>query len=172
MKRIALLMGLCIPLLAPASAMPPVTTVPQLDLSRYLGTWYEMAHFPMYFQRKCLGDTTADYTALPQGGISVLNRCRTKTGTDQAHGKATVVPGSGNARLKVSFFWPFRADYWVIGLDRDYRWAVVGDPERKYLWILARTPHLPKDLLNAALAAAVAQGYDLKPLVYTAQGKE
>jgi apolipoprotein D and lipocalin family protein len=72
----------------------------------------------------------------------------------------------------VSFFWPFHSDYWVIGLDADYRWAVVGNPNRNYLWVLSRTPQLPKELLDAALKAAVAQGYDLAQLRYTAQGAE
>jgi apolipoprotein D and lipocalin family protein len=80
-----------------------------------------------------------------------------------------VVEGSDNARLKVSFFWPFKSDYWVIGLDPDYRWAVVGNPNRKYLWLLSRTPQLPKPLLDAALASASAQGFDLSQLRYTQQ---
>ncbi len=97
------------------------------------------------------------------------NRCRTESGFDEAQGRATVVEGSNNARLKVSFFWPFRADYWIIGLDSEYRWAVVGNPNRKYLWILSRTPRLRQDLLDAALAAAAQQGYDLAQLRDTAQ---
>ncbi|MGE5384573.1 MAG: lipocalin family protein, partial [Betaproteobacteria bacterium] len=71
---------------------------------------------------------------------------------------------------KVSFFWPFRSDYWVIGLDDQYRWAVVGNPNREYLWILSRTPELPKPLLDRALLAASRQGYDLGRLKYTRQG--
>jgi apolipoprotein D and lipocalin family protein len=85
----------------------------------------------------------------------------------EATGHATVVEGSANARLKVSFFWPFKADYWVIGLDPDYRWAMVGNPNRKYLWLLSRTPQLPKPLLDAALASASAQGFDLSQFRYT-----
>jgi len=155
---------------APALAQTPVASVPALDLTRYLGKWYEIASFPMFFQRNCLGDTTAEYGLLPEGAVSVTNRCRSASGMDMAQGKATVVAGSGNARLKVSFFWPFRADYWVIGLDADYRWAVVGNPNRKYLWVLSRTPQLPKPLLDAALASAAAQGFDLTQLRYTTQG--
>jgi apolipoprotein D and lipocalin family protein len=149
---------------------PPVQSVPTVDLARYVGKWHEIAAFPMFFQRQCVGDTTAEYALRPDGDITVVNRCRTETGFDQATGKAWAVEGSGNARLKVSFFWPFRADYWVIGLDEDYRWAVVGNPTRKYLWILSRTPVLPKEQLDRALAAAEAQGYDLARLKYTAVG--
>lgn len=166
--RIAL--ALLASLAMPACAEAPVSSVPVLDLVRYAGKWYEIASFPMFFQRQCIGDTTAEYGLTPEGDVSVTNRCRTESGFDQAKGSATVVAGSGNARLKVSFFWPFRSDYWVLGLDPDYRWAVVGNPNRKYLWVLSRTPQLPKDLLDDALKAAATQGFDLTQLRYTRQG--
>jgi apolipoprotein D and lipocalin family protein len=165
--RIAL--ALLASLAMPACAEAPVSSVPVLDLARYAGKWYEIASFPMYFQRKCIGDTTAEYGLTPEGDVSVTNRCRTESGVDQAQGSATGVEGSGNARLKVSFFWPFRSDYWVLGLDPEYRWAVVGNPNRKYLWILSRTPQLSKDLLDEALKAGAAQGFDLTQLRYTSQ---
>ena len=154
----------------PALAETPVASVARVDLSRYAGKWFEIAAFPMYFQRDCVGDTTAEYALATDGSVSVTNRCRTDSGFDEADGKATVVEGSNNARLKVSFFWPFRSDYWVIGLDPDYRWAVVGNPNRRFLWVLSRTPQLPQEMLDAALKAAADQGYDLKQLRYTAQG--
>jgi apolipoprotein D and lipocalin family protein len=164
-RSIALALAFCA---TPALAdPPPVQTVPAVDLARYAGRWYEIAAFPMFFQRQCVGDTTAEYALRPDGDISVVNRCRTEDGFDEATARAWAVEGGGNARLKVSFFWPFRADYWVIGLDPDYRWAVVGNPGRKYLWILARTSKLPQEQLEAALASARAQGYDLAPLRYT-----
>ncbi len=146
-------------------------SVPLVDLERYAGRWYEIAAFPMFFQRQCKGDTSADYSPLPEGRIAIKNRCRTESGFDEANGKATVVDGTGNAQLKVSFFWPFRSDYWIFGLDADYRWAVVGNPNRKYLWILSRTPVLEKSLLETALKSAVAQGFDLDQLRYTPQGE-
>jgi len=147
-----------------------VRSVPVVDLARYVGKWYEIASFPMFFQRNCVGDTTAEYALTPEGEVSVTNRCRTAGGFDEARGKAWAAADGNNARLKVSFFWPFRSDYWVIGLDPDYRWAVVGNPNRKYLWILSRTPQLDKKLLEAALKAAATQGFDLKQLNYTVQG--
>jgi len=157
-------------LLAGARAeAPPVQSVEQIDLTRYVGKWYEIAAFPMYFQRNCIADTTAEYALRPDGELTVDNRCRTESGVDQATGRAWAVDGAGAGQLKVSFFWPFRADYWVIGLDPDYRWAVVGNPNRKYLWILSRTPQLPAADLERARQAARAQGYDLGQLKTTRQ---
>jgi apolipoprotein D and lipocalin family protein len=153
------------------SANPlPVQSVPHVDLKRYSGKWYEIAAFPMFFQRQCIGDTTAEYQARPDGDIAVVNRCRTETGFDEAVGKAWAVDGAGNGQLKVSFFWPFRSDYWVIGLDDEYQWAVVGNPNRKYLWVLSRSPQLPNDQLGRALEAAMSQGFDLTQLKYTRHG--
>lgn len=166
---LALPLALAAPILR-ADEAPPVAAVAAVDLERYAGRWYEVAAFPMFFQRNCIADTTAHYALTPQGEVAVTNRCRTADGFDEARGKATVVEGSRNARLKVSFFWPFRSDYWVVGLDPDYRWAVVGNPNRKYLWILSRTQVLAPELLDAALKAAAGQGYDLGQLRYTAQG--
>jgi len=159
---------LCLP--PSAFAQAPVTSVAAVDLARYSGKWFEVASFPMFFQRNCKGDTTAEYTPKPNGDIGVRNRCRTDSGFDEANGNATVMAGTSNSQLKVSFFWPFKADYWVIGLDADYRWAVVGNPNRKYLWVLSRTPQLSADQYEAALATARAQGYDLTPLRLTPQG--
>lgn len=152
------------------AAPPPMQTVASVDLKRYVGMWYEIAHFPMFFQRNCVGDTTAEYTLRADGSIGVNNRCRTKDGSiDSASGAATAIAGSNNAKLDISFFKPIKVGYWVIGLDPDYRWAVVGTPDRKYLWVLSRSPQLPKEDLNRALAAATAQGYALDELRYTPQ---
>lgn len=160
---------LALALLSPLASAEsqPVQSVGQIDLKRYAGKWYEIAAFPMFFQRNCIGDTTAEYTLTPDGNVTVDNRCRTESGFDQANGKAWAPDATRNAELKVSFFWPFRADYWVIGLAKDYRWAVVGNPNRKYLWILSRTPQLPPAELEQARQAASAQGFDLSQLNYT-----
>ncbi|AUT45769.1 lipocalin family protein [Achromobacter sp. AONIH1] len=152
------------------AAPPPMQTVESVDLKRYAGMWYEIANFPMVFQRDCVGDTTAEYTLHPDGSVGVNNRCRNKDGeVDSASGTATVVEGSNNAKLEVTFLPPFKGDYWIIGLDPEYRWAVVGTPDRKYLWILSRSPQLPQEDLDRALAAAKAQGYQLDELRYTPQ---
>jgi apolipoprotein D and lipocalin family protein len=153
-----------------AAPQAPVRAVAQVDLQRYAGRWYEIAAYPMVFQRQCVGDTTAEYALRPDGRIGVLNRCRTASGHSHAQAVAWPVEGSGNAKLKVSFFWPFRADYWVIGLADDYRWAVVGDPGRRYLWVLARTPEMAPADLERAREAARMQGYDLAPLRATRHG--
>ncbi len=155
--------------LGQAQTANPVASVASVDLTRYSGKWFEIASFPMFFQRKCVANTTAEYQSNVSGGIRVVNRCATEKGVDEAVGVATVVSGFGNSRLKVSFFWPFSGDYWILGLDPEYRFAVVGSPNRKYLWILSRTPQLPAPLLDAALAVAQAQGFDLKELRYTSQ---
>ena len=172
MKKLLLalsLLGLSACQSVPHDAKPAVQPVAKVDLQRYAGTWYEIASYPMYFQRKCVGDTTAQYALREDGDVTVTNRCRTESSFTEVTGKAWAVEGGGNAQLKVSFFWPFSSDYWVIGLDPEYRWAVVGNPSRKYLWVLSRTPKLAQAELDAALAAAKAQGYDPAGLSYTPQ---
>ena len=139
-----LALGAC----ATAPSGPPVQTVPRVELSRYAGSWYEIARFPNSFQdgrgRRCIA-TTATYALRDDGQVAVTNRCLdANAGNSEqvARGSAYAVEGSGNAKLRVTFFWPFYGDYWVIGLDPDYHWAVVGAPGRDYLWILSRTPEM------------------------------
>lgn len=156
------------PLFAEAQS---VSSVSEVDLARYAGKWYEIAAFPMFFQRNCIADTTAEYTAKDDGELSVINRCRTDNGFDQAVGRAWVPVANRTAELKVSFFWPFSSDYWIIGLEKNYRWAIVGNPNRKYLWLLSRTPKLPQGEIDQALQAARNAGYDLSPLKYTPQNE-
>ena len=168
MRKLLYLLYLAMPL---AWADTPPASVAQVELQRYAGKWYEIAAFPMFFQRQCIGDTTAQYRAQPDGSIAITNRCRTESGFDEAKGRAKVVEGSGNGQLKVSFFWPFQSDYWIFGLDEDYRWAVVGNPNRNHLWILSRTPVLDRPLLEQALQVASTQGFDLGQLRYTAHGE-
>jgi apolipoprotein D and lipocalin family protein len=153
----------------PEKSDVPVETIPALDLQRYAGIWYEIASFPMFFQHQYVSNTKAKYTIGQDDKVNVHNECKTRTGIDTADGIAELVPGSNGARLRVSFFRPFWADYWVIGLAPDYGWAVVGNPNRRYLWILSRSPKLPQDQLDAALASARKQGYDLQRLQYTPQ---
>ena len=144
------------------------------DIARYAGLWYEIAAIPMWFQRNCLGDTTARYTPNPDGTIDVLNRCRTSEGTNEAHGLARIVDTQSNARLEVSFFsvlgWrPVWGDYWIIALAPDYSWAVVGGPERRHGWILARTPELETATLATIHQRLEELGYDPASFVPTAQ---
>jgi apolipoprotein D and lipocalin family protein len=151
--------------------LPPLETVPHVDLARYVGTWYEIASFPQSFQRGCVA-TTATYTTRDDGDVDVLNRCR-KDALDgpekSARGRARVVDAATNAKLEVSFFRPFWGDYWVVDLGTDYDWAVVGHPGRDYLWILSRTPTMPEATYEGILARLKTQGYDTSRLMRTLQ---
>jgi apolipoprotein D and lipocalin family protein len=151
--------------------LPPLETVAHVDLSRYLGTWYEIASFPQSFQRGCTA-TTATYTLRPDGDIDVLNRCRLDSvdGKEKAAlGRARVTDRSTNAKLEVSFFRPFWGDYWIIGLADDYSYAVVGHPGRDYLWILSRTPAMTEPVYQAVVARLQGLGYETSRLVRTLQ---
>lgn len=146
-------------------------TVPFVDLAKYAGKWYEIAAFPQRFQRGC-HCTTADYTATDKGYIIVENRCRKDSVTakeSSIKGKAFVKKNTGNAKLKVQFFWPFRGKYWIIDLADDYSYAVVGHPNRKYLWILSRTPMIREDLYDQITARIAQKGFDVNKLVRTKQ---
>jgi apolipoprotein D and lipocalin family protein len=158
-----------------AQTSAPVRTVEAVDLSRYVGTWFEIARFPNRFQRRCVGDVRASYVRRSDGRIDVINRCRAADGTvTEARGIARVVDERTSAKLKVRFapavlsFLPMVwGDYWILGLAADYSWAVVGSPDRTYLWILARTAQLPPEQFAAALATARANGFDVDRLVTT-----
>ena len=155
---------------AHAPAGPPLRTVERVDLQRYLGRWYEIATIPMSFQKGCTG-VTATYSLRPDGDIKVVNTCRQDSldGPERsAEGKAWSVDPS-NAKLEVQFFWPFHGSYWVIDLDPEYRWAVVGHPSRKYLWILSRTPRMDDATYEGILSRLREQAYDLSLLVKTPQ---
>lgn len=159
---------------ATAWAATPVASVPQLDVSRYAGQWHEIAHLPVSFQKDCLGDITALYTLRGDGLLGVRNACRTAEGLQEAQGVARRVPDHPG-RLEVRFapdwlgWLPFVwADYWVIDLDPGYEWAVVGEPERKYLWILAREPWMDRTLFERLKARAAEMGYVLDPLIVAA----
>jgi apolipoprotein D and lipocalin family protein len=152
-----------------------VRTVDAVDLDRYVGDWFEIARFPNRFQRSCTGDVRATYTRRSDGRIDVVNRCRATDGRIiEAQGVARVVDVRTSAKLKVRFapavlsFLPFVwGDYWIVGLADEYSWAVVGSPDRAYLWILARTSTLETGALDAARAAARANGFDIDRLAMT-----
>lgn len=151
----------------------PLVTVSQVDLKKYCGRWYDIASYPARFQKGCRC-TTAEYELIPgKHFIRIKNRCiRFRNGKSKistAIGKAFVVKGSNNAKLKVQFFWPFRGDYYIIGLADDYSWAVVGHPNRKYLWILSRESYMPTDTYNSILHLIKSKGYNLKILQKTPQ---
>ena len=146
-------------------------TVPSVDIKKYSGKWYEIASYPQRFQKGC-HCTTAEYTLSPDGYLIVENRCnRGSVNGKQSYikGKAFVEKNSGNAKLKVQFFWPFRAKYWIIDLAEDYTYAVVSHPNRKYLWILSRTPTMNDILYQQILSRLKEKGFDLSKLQVTRQ---
>jgi apolipoprotein D and lipocalin family protein len=166
MLRLAGLAILFVLACARSTSAPP-DTAERVDLARYAGTWYEIASFPTRFQRGCTA-TTATYGLRDDGRVSVRNRCTRDGGESGIEGVAWPVDDS-NARLKVRFFWPFTGDYWVLALDPDYRWSLVGNPDRDQLWILARTPRISEELHAELVAKAQAQGFDVSRLVRTPQ---
>lgn len=178
MTRLLSLATLLVAGLALAACQPsgrdsaePLQTVERVDLDRYLGRWFEIARFENSFERGCDG-VTADYALRDDGLISVTNTCY-QGGLDgerrEASGRARIVDGSANAKLEVSFFGPFWGDYWVIGLDDDYQWALVSEPQGRFLWILSREPQIEGDALAARLAELEALGFDTSRLVYPEQ---
>jgi apolipoprotein D and lipocalin family protein len=155
---------------AQATSTSPLTAVDNVDLRRYAGKWYEIARYPNRFQRNCQSDTTAIYTLRDDGKVQVVNACREKSGDKRtARGTAKVVDKKTNAKLKVTFFWPFYGDYWVIGLSPDYQYAIVGEPSRKYLWILSRTPNLEEATYQKVLKLVEMLGYQPGKLQKTPQ---
>lgn len=151
--------------------LPELKTVEHVDLSRYLGTWYDIASFPQWFQRGCTA-TTARYTLKDNGEIEVVNACR-KGSLDgrlkESRGRARVADVQTNARLEVSFFGNFWGDYWIVELGADYEYSVVGSPSRDYLWILSRTPRIDGVVYNGILQRLKEQGYEVERLVLTPQ---
>lgn len=146
--------------------LPPLQSVPYVDLQRYLGRWYEIAKFPNRFQRGC-DCATAQYSLRKDGDIEVVNQCikeddehSLKTST----GKAWVTDPVTQAQLKVRFFWPFSGDYWIIDLGSQYEYAVVSEPDRDYLWILSRTPQLPEAVYEGIITRLKEKGFDLSRL--------
>jgi apolipoprotein D and lipocalin family protein len=145
--------------------------VPSVELERYLGKWYEIAHLPAKFQEGC-SETTATYTLAKDGNISVLNECMRNGKVKRAKGKAKVVDKTTGAKLKVTFFWLFYGDYWIIKLGKNYDYAVVGTPNRKYLWILSRTPQMDDELFSDIVEFARSKGFEVENLIKTSQTQQ
>jgi len=148
------------------------TVVKELDLQKYLGTWYEIARFNHRFERGLAG-VTANYSIREDGKIKVLNsgyKKRLDGRFKQAEGKAYLPdPELEPGKLKVSFFWNFYGDYFVLDLDENYQWAIVGSSSDKYLWVLSRTPQLDKELYNELLNKIKLRGYDISQLIKVEQ---
>lgn len=160
-----------------AADLPRLKTVPAINIEHYGGVWYEIARYPNRFQRQCVGDVTASYRRLQTGSIEVVNSCRVADGgRDESRGVARSVSPTDLTRLEVRFAPAFLSllpfvwgDYWIIDLAPDYSYAVIGEPTRQYLWVLARSPHMDDVTLLRLLKRAATQGYDPARAVRTSQ---
>jgi apolipoprotein D and lipocalin family protein len=160
-----------------ARSSDTLQTVPSVDLKRYVGVWHEIALFPNRFQAQCIANTTATYRLQENGRIEVTNRCSTADGkSDNAIGEAKLADANNTTKLKVRFApWYLSwlpqvwGDYWVIDLDADYRYAVVSEPSKKFLWVLSRTPVLPAESLAGIKSRLTAKGFDVTKLQMTPQ---
>lgn len=144
-------------------------TVPYVDINKYSRKWYEIASYPQRFQKGC-HCTTAEYTLSDKGYVIVENRCNKDSISGEEgyiKGKAFITKNSGNAKLKVQFFWPFKGKYWIIDLADDYSYAVVSHPNRKYLWILSRTAKIEESVYQGILGRLQEKGFDLDKLKTT-----
>lgn len=159
------------------TADTPVKTIASLDVPRYMGTWYEIAKFPNWFQKKCVSNTQAVYSIRPDGNLKVLNSCKTADGEiSQAEGTARQEGSKDSPKLEVRFapewlsFLPMVwGEYWVIDLDAQYQVAAVSDSKREYLWVLSRTPQLDKKTYDELLLRLRGQQFDTRKLETTQQ---
>ncbi|MCB9284781.1 MAG: lipocalin family protein [Lewinellaceae bacterium] len=156
---------LSIPLLMffSCSSAQNLETVPSVDLEKYAGTWYEISAFPIGPEKNCRC-VTATYGLTGKGYVTVLNRCVRKGKETSIEGKAFIRDSKTNAKLAVQFFWPFRGKYWIIELDENYQYAVIGHPNRNYLWILSRTPTMDSALFDDLVQRAKQKGFDVSRL--------
>lgn len=162
-----------------ASAENALATIPGLNIQRYMGTWYEIAKYPNSFQKKCASNTSARYSALPDGTVRVENRCKQVDGeVRDAIGQARQMGDANSPKLVVRFapawlsFLPFVwGNYWVIDLDTDYQLVAVSEPNQKYLWILSRKPEVDTKTYGELLGRLQKRGFDLKKLEKSVQTK-
>ena len=174
LKKLFLAALACVGVGGCADARPPLKTVPQVDLQRYLGTWYVIANIPYWLENGKVA--TADvYTMRPDGTMGntyVFRRNDFMAPEEHWDGYAWVIPNTGNAEWRVRFVWPLSATYLIIDLDPDYRWAVVGHPSRDLFWILSRTRQLDAGIYKGILERAAQQGYDVSRVAPVLQPTE
>ena len=158
-------------------AAEPLSTVASLDVPRYMGTWYEIAKFPNWFQKKCVSNTRANYGLRSDGTVQVTNRCKTASGEiDEAVGAARQMGPATSPKLQVRFAPAWLSlipavwgDYWVVVLEDNYQWVAVSEPGRQFLWILSRTPRMEPKAYADLLLRLAALGLDVQKLEVTAQ---
>ncbi len=155
------------------AATEPLPVVKKVELERYMGKWHEIARLPMFFQRNCMSEITAQYSLRPDGKVDVVNQCREKGGSlSTARGMAKVFEKETNAKLKVTFFWPFSGNYWILDLGPNYEYAMVEEPRRNYLWILSRAPGMEESLYQKLVLKAKNLGFDTSQLIRRTQANE
>lgn len=165
---------------AQTNKLPALQTVPNVDLGRYVGKWYEIAKYPNRFQKQCVANTTATYAMKAGGRLEVINECVKKDGTgERAVGEAKIADKKTNAKLKVRFapgalsFLPFVwGNYWIIDLDKDYGYVAIGEPKREYFWILARKPVLDDAVYQDIVRRAEAMGFSPAKIERSPQNAE
>jgi len=146
----------------------PLPTVENVDLSRYLGTWYEIARFDHSFEKGCT-HVSATYALNDDGSINVLNQCTKEDGSHKEAQGIAYAEDATHSKLKVSFFRPFYGNYWVLMLDEDYTYALIGEPSREYLWILSRAKSIDEATKRKILAKAQEYHYDTSKLLWVQQ---
>lgn len=165
-------LSLAFPIIGQGSKkMKELITVEYVDINRYLGKWYEISKYPNRFEKNCFG-VTAEYSLRLHENIKVVNSCKKGSleGKEKSiTGKAWVQDKTTNAKLRVQFFWPFSSAYWIIDLGKNYEYAVVGHPKRKFLWILSRVPEIDKKTYSEILKRISEQGYDINKIEMTPQ---
>ena len=167
--KIFIVMFIVVLFSACSSKNPLLQTVEKVDLNKYLGTWYEIARYEHFFEKDCK-NVSANYSMMDEETIKVINRC-TKITTNEkkeAMGRAYAIDET-NSKLKVSFFRPFYGDYWILDLDDDYKYAIIGTPTKEYLWILSREKTISDEVLNKLLEKITNMGFDKSKLIYTIQ---
>ena len=152
-----------------SSKNPPLQTVEKVNLQKYLGSWYEIARYEHFFERDCK-NVVANYSMLDEETIKVINRCTKITTNEKKEATARAYAiDETNSKLKVSFFRPFYGDYWVLILDENYEYVVVGTPSREYLWILARQKTISDEVKNSILEKLPSLGFDTSKFIWTIQ---
>jgi len=159
---VTLLFGGC------STTYAPLKTVEKVDVNRYLGTWYEIARFEHSFEVGC-SNVSATYTLKSDNRINVLNQCQKENGTHSTAEGVAYATDESFAKLKVSFFRPFYGDYQILILDENYQYVVIGEPSRKYFWILSRTKTLDKSIEKEIVDKMPSLGYDASKLLWTKQ---
>jgi apolipoprotein D and lipocalin family protein len=160
------------------SAEPPLEAIESIDLTRYLGRWFEIARLPNFFEKADMSNITAEYEELPSGLMSVRNSCRRGDGRQTEVVGVAKAADESNTKLKVAFAPPLLrvlpfvwGNYWILDLDADYQWALIGEPSRQYLWILSRTPKMPAQEFERLCGKAIEIGYSLEDLITPEQSE-